>query len=130
LLLIDFDNFKQINDARGHLFGDRVLVAGVQTLRQWLEPGDLLGRFGGEEFIAVIEGQNIFAVRAMAERIRVRVADTLAVFAPELARLATISIGISTASQIDGEVTVEQLIDAADRALYAAKAAGRNRVAS
>ncbi|HEX4479720.1 MAG TPA: diguanylate cyclase, partial [Rudaea sp.] len=47
LLLIDFDNFKQINDARGHLFGDRVLVAGVQTLRQWLEPGDLLGRFGG-----------------------------------------------------------------------------------
>jgi diguanylate cyclase (GGDEF)-like protein len=130
LLLIDFDNFKQINDARGHLFGDRVLVAGVQTLRQWLDPGDLLGRFGGEEFIAVIEGQNIFAVRAMAERIRVRVADTLAVFAPELARLATISIGISTASQMSGEVTVEQLIDSADRALYAAKAAGRNRVAS
>ncbi len=130
LLLVDFDNFKQINDARGHLFGDRVLVAGVQTLRQWLEPGDLLGRFGGEEFIAVVEGRNVFAVRAMAERIRVRVADTLAVFAPELARLATISIGISTASQIDGEVTVEQLIDAADRALYAAKAAGRNRVAS
>jgi diguanylate cyclase (GGDEF)-like protein len=130
LMLIDFDNFKQINDARGHLFGDRVLVAGVQTLRQWLEPGDLLGRFGGEEFIAVVEGQNIFAVRAMAERIRVRVADTLAVFAPELARLATISIGISMTSQIDGEVTVEQLIDAADRALYAAKAAGRNRVAS
>jgi len=130
LMLIDFDNFKQINDARGHLFGDRVLVAGVQTLRQWLEPGDLLGRFGGEEFIAVVEGQNIFQVRAMAERIRVRVADTLAVFAPELSRLATISIGISMTSQIDGEVTVEQLIDAADRALYAAKAAGRNRVAS
>ncbi len=129
LLLIDFDNFKQINDARGHLFGDRVLVAGVQTLRQWLEPGDLLGRFGGEEFIAIIEGQNIFGVRAMAERIRVRVADTLAVFAPELSRLATISIGISTASQLNGDVSVEQLIDAADRALYAAKAAGRNRVA-
>ncbi len=130
LLLIDFDNFKQINDARGHLFGDRVLVAGVQTLRQWLEPGDLLGRFGGEEFIAIVEGQNIFAVRAMAERIRVRVADTLSVFAPELSRIATISIGISMTSQIDGEVTVEQLIDTADRALYAAKAAGRNRVAS
>jgi diguanylate cyclase (GGDEF)-like protein len=57
------------------------------------------------------------------------VADTLAVFAPELSRLATISIGISTASQMNGEVSVEQLIDAADRALYAAKAAGRNRVA-
>ena len=66
----------------------------------------------------------------MAERIRVRVADTLAVFAPELSRIATISIGISMTSQIDGEVTVEQLIDTADRALYAAKAAGRNRVAS
>lgn len=130
LLLIDFDHFKQINDARGHLFGDRVLVAGVQTLRQWLEPGDLLGRFGGEEFIAVITGQHFFAVRALAERLRTRVADTLASSAPELAHIATISIGIAMASQLPSDMTVEQLIDTADRALYSAKAAGRNRVAA
>ena len=130
LLLIDFDHFKQINDARGHLFGDRVLVAGVQTLRQWLEPGDLLGRFGGEEFIVVVNGQNFFAVRALAERLRTRVADTLASSAPELAHIATISIGIAMASQLPSDMTVEQLIDTADRALYSAKASGRNRVAS
>ncbi|MEP6484766.1 MAG: GGDEF domain-containing protein, partial [Rudaea sp.] len=128
LLLIDFDHFKQINDARGHLFGDRVLVAGVQTLRQWLEPGDLLGRFGGEEFIVVVAGQNLATARALAERLRIRVAETLAAATPELAHIATISIGISMASQAEGEVSVEQLIDSADRALYAAKAAGRNRV--
>ena len=130
LLLIDFDHFKQINDARGHLFGDRVLVAGVQTLRQWLEPGDLLGRFGGEEFIAVVTGQNFFTVRALAERLRTRVADTLSLFAPELSHIATVSIGISMSSKLQTEVTIEHLIKAADRALYAAKAAGRNRVAS
>ncbi len=130
LLLVDFDHFKQINDARGHLFGDRVLVAGVQTMRQWIEPGDLLGRFGGEEFIALIGGQNLFAVRALADRLRLRVAETLAAFAPELSRIATISIGISTLSQLVQDANVEQLIDAADRALYSAKAAGRNRVAS
>ena len=130
LLLIDFDHFKQINDARGHLFGDRVLVAGVQTLRQWLEPGDLLGRFGGEEFIAVVTGQNFFTVRALAERLRTRVADTLALFAPELSHIATVSIGISMSSKLQNDFTIEHLIEAADRALYAAKAAGRNRVAS
>jgi diguanylate cyclase (GGDEF)-like protein len=130
LLLIDFDHFKQINDAHGHLFGDRVLVAGVQTLRQWLEPGDLLGRFGGEEFIAVVVGQDLATARALAERLRVRVAETLAASTPDLAHIATISIGISLASQASGEVNIEQLIDAADRALYVAKAAGRNRVAS
>ncbi len=130
LLLIDFDHFKQINDARGHLFGDRVLVAGVQTLRQWLEPGDLLGRFGGEEFIAVVTGQNFFTVRALAERLRTRVAETLAASAPDLASIATISIGIAMASQLPTDMSVEHLIDTADRALYSAKAGGRNRVAS
>jgi diguanylate cyclase (GGDEF)-like protein len=127
-LMIDFDHFKQINDTRGHLFGDRVLVAGVQTLRQWLEPGDLLGRYGGEEFIAVIAGRNLAEVRTLAERLRVRVAETLATFAPELQATATISIGVALLSQLPRPVRLEALIEAADRAVYTAKANGRNRV--
>jgi diguanylate cyclase (GGDEF)-like protein len=128
VLMVDFDHFKQINDARGHLFGDRVLVAGVQTLRQWLEPGDLLGRYGGEEFVAVIAGRDLAEVRVLADRLRVRVAETLATFAPELHTIATISIGIALLSQVTKPVRLETLIEASDRAVYTAKANGRNRV--
>ena len=128
VLLIDFDHFKQVNDARGHLFGDRVLVAGVQTLRQWLEPGDLIGRYGGEEFVAVIANRNAAEVRAMAERLRERVAEGLATFSPELKSLVTVSIGIAMLSQLPRPVRLESLIEAADKAVYMAKASGRNRV--
>jgi diguanylate cyclase (GGDEF)-like protein len=128
VLLIDFDNFKQINDTRGHVFGDRVLVAGVQTMRQWLEPGDLLGRYGGEEFIVVASDRDPAAIMAFAERLRVRVAETLTMFAPELTAVATISVGIARLAQMTAPVRLEMLIEAADKAVYAAKAAGRNRV--
>jgi diguanylate cyclase (GGDEF)-like protein len=128
LLLIDFDHFKQINDARGHLFGDRVLVAGVQTLRQWLEPGDLLGRYGGEEFIVAASERDVVGVRALGESLRTHVAETLATIAPDLASIATISIGVAMLSQIPKPVRLEALIEAADKAVYTAKANGRNRV--
>ena len=128
LLLIDFDHFKQINDARGHLFGDRVLIAGVQTLRQWLEPGDLLGRYGGEEFIAAAVGLDVVGVRALAESLRVPVAETLAPLAPELKTIATVSIGVALLSQMPEPARLEALIEAADKAVYTAKANGRNRV--
>jgi len=128
LLLIDFDHFKQINDARGHLFGDRVLVAGVQTLRQWLEPGDLLGRYGGEEFIAAAVGRDLAGVRALAESLRIHVAETLATLAPELKVIATVSIGVALLSQMPEPARLEALIEAADKAVYTAKANGRNRV--
>jgi len=128
VLLVDFDHFKQINDQRGHLFGDRVLVAGVQTIRQWLEPNDVIGRYGGEEFIVFTAGRDLADVRALAERLRVRVAETLAAFAPELAPVATISVGIALLSQLKPPVRLEDLIDAADKAVYTAKEHGRNRV--
>lgn len=130
LLLIDFDHFKQINDARGHLFGDRVLVAGVQTLRQWLEPGDLLGRYGGEEFIAATVGRDVVAVRAIGESLRLHVAETLATLAPELKTIATVSIGVALLSQMPKPTRLEAIIEAADKAVYTAKANGRNRVSN
>lgn len=127
-LLIDFDHFKRINDAHGHLYGDRVLVAGVQTLRQWLEPGDLLGRYGGEEFIAVVSGGDAANAIRVAERLRERVADAMTGFLPEANGAVTISIGIAMLSRLPKPARLESLIEAADRAVYAAKSAGRNRV--
>lgn len=128
LLLIDFDHFKQINDKHGHLFGDRVLVAGVQTLRQWLEPGDLLGRYGGEEFIVATATHDLADAQALAERLRLRVAETLALFATGVQPPPTISIGIGLLSRLSAPARVESLIEAADKAVYMAKSEGRNRV--
>jgi diguanylate cyclase (GGDEF)-like protein len=128
LLMIDFDHFKRINDTRGHIFGDRILVAGVHTIRQWLEPGALFGRFGGEEFLIAIQDQNLDAVREFADRLRIRVAEDLANLASESRKYATISIGIATLSQIPSPARLEDLLEAADQAVYAAKKAGRDRV--
>ncbi|MDR3388432.1 MAG: diguanylate cyclase [Rudaea sp.] len=128
LLMIDFDHFKRINDTRGHIFGDRVLVAGVHTIRQWLEPDALFGRFGGEEFLIAIQDQGIDAVREFANRLRVRVAEDLSNLASESRNYATISIGIATLAQIPPPARLEDLLEAADQAVYAAKRAGRDRV--
>jgi diguanylate cyclase (GGDEF)-like protein len=128
MLLIDFDNFKQINDTHGHQFGDRVLVAGVQTLRDHLDAEDIIGRYGGEEFMVVTSGRDVAGVRALAECLRERVAEALAAFLRGQPEAATISIGISMLRQLPHPARLEQLIEAADKALYRAKSAGRNCV--
>ena len=128
LLLIDFDHFKQINDAHGHLFGDGVLVAGVEAMRRCLRAGDLLGRIGGEEFVAIVTNRDPDAVIALAERLRARVADKLGEQCPELFDAATVSIGVARLAQLETPARLEALLEAADKALYAAKSGGRNRV--
>ena len=128
LLMIDFDHFKRINDTRGHMFGDRILIAGVHTIRQWLEPDALFGRFGGEEFLIAIQDQNADTVREFADRLRIRVSEDLAKMASESRNYATISIGIALLSQIPAPARLEDLLEAADQAVYAAKRAGRDRV--
>ncbi|MEP6939731.1 MAG: diguanylate cyclase [Rudaea sp.] len=128
LLLIDFDHFKQVNDRFGHIFGDRVLIAGVHALREWLEPQHLLGRYGGEEFIVALAGHSQDEVRAIAERLRTRVAESLDAFAPNLDPRVTISIGVASLSQLPLPHRVPPLIEAADQAVYAAKELGRNQV--
>jgi len=128
LLLIDFDHFKQINDLHGHLFGDSVLIAGVQAMRRCMRPGDLLGRFGGEEFIAIMIGRDADTVFALADRIRSRVAEKLSEETPDLRQSATVSIGVARLAQLESPPRLEALLEAADQALYAAKSAGRNRV--
>ena len=128
VLLIDFDHFKQINDHHGHLFGDSVLVAGVDAMRRCLRAGDLLGRIGGEEFMAIVTDRDAEAVVALAERLCARVAEKLREQGPALRLVATVSIGVATLSQVVPSRRIEDLLEAADKALYAAKSGGRNRV--
>jgi len=122
VMLIDFDHFKQINDRHGHQFGDRVLAQGVQTIRQWLDPGDLLGRYGGEEFIAVVGEHDLDAAFAIADRLREKVAVA---HADPATGGFTVSIGVAALTQLR-EPSVEAMLAAADKAVYAAKARGRN----
>ncbi|MBL8296743.1 MAG: GGDEF domain-containing protein [Rhodanobacteraceae bacterium] len=126
VLLIDFDHFKSINDEHGHQFGDRVLAGGIQIVRQWLEPGDMVGRYGGEEFIVVMPSRDVHNATAIAERLRDKVAQGLANLSGTRRR-PTISIGLASLRDC-GASTLEELLGAADVAVYRAKAQGRNRV--
>lgn len=126
VLVVDFDHFKQVNDAYGHLRGDRVLVAGIAAIRSCLGADDLLGRFGGEEFVVGLEGHSAEAAQAVAECLREEVESRLGNAGIGAIHI-TVSVGLATAGQLV-QPTVDALLDAADRAMYAAKAAGRNRV--
>jgi diguanylate cyclase (GGDEF)-like protein len=130
VLVLDYDSFKQINDQLGHLFGDRVLVAGIAAIRQCLEEGEVLGRFGGEEFIVVLEGERALAAVGVAEAIRSQAQESLSQL-PTRGIAVTLSIGIAALSDLPviEEASVDALFDAGDQAMYRAKAAGRNRVA-
>jgi diguanylate cyclase (GGDEF)-like protein len=126
VLVVDFDHFKQINDSLGHLHGDRVLIEGVKAMRESLGAQDLIGRFGGEEFVIVLENRDAPEVHAIAENLRQRVQEAMQKL-DALCSVVTISVGFVMVSQIQTP-SVDALLDAADRAMYAAKAAGRNRV--
>lgn len=124
LLMVDADHFKQINDRYGHLAGDRVLQCLAVNLQQQLREFDIVGRFGGEEFIIVLEDTPLPLARSVAERLRAGVARE-SVRCDEHRLHLTISLGLTQAVAHDD---VTSLIRRADAALYQAKAAGRNRV--
>jgi len=126
VLLLDVDHFKKVNDTHGHLIGDAVLIQIADLLRDQLRAADLIGRFGGDEFVAVVN-----ASPAQAHEVATRVARQLAA-APltiEDRRVAvTASLGIATLGT--DRQQLDDLLAAADAALYSAKRAGRNRVVS
>jgi diguanylate cyclase (GGDEF)-like protein len=120
----DLDHFKAVNDEHGHHAGDAVLVEVSRRMRAVLRKYDALGRYGGEEFLLVVTGDAALA-RTMAERVRAAVGSEPVVDGP-LSVPVTVSFGI--ASTADTGYDPDQLVDAADQALYRAKAAGRNTV--
>jgi diguanylate cyclase (GGDEF)-like protein/PAS domain S-box-containing protein len=125
LLLADVDHFKQINDEHGHATGDAVLRAVAETLLAATRTTDLVGRWGGDEFVALLATDQLVRVQAIAERMRALVAS-MAVPGPHATARATVSIGGTLAHAAD---TLESCIARADAQAYAAKRAGRNRVA-
>ena len=119
-LIIDADHFKQVNDTHGHDAGDRVLVGLAERLHGAIRQYDILARFGGEEFVVVLLGANEPEGTMLAERL------CRTVEATRIADLA-VTVSIGGASWQPG-VTPDELLKRADTALYAAKAAGRNRI--
>lgn len=131
ILMIDIDYFKALNDQHGHLAGDDVLKAVARALQQEKRPYDLAGRFGGEEFVLLLPGVTAQNIRAVAERIRKRI-SALAVPVQSresaCAELGGVTVSVGAAvSPADG-TQLDQLLLAADTALFAAKEAGRNKV--
>jgi len=133
VLVLDLDHFKAVNDTYGHLAGDQVLAAVAGGLRAEVRDRDLVGRFGGEEFVVLLAGPAAGAaaeLEAVAERIRRRVADLRVEMptpdGPLTVSGLTVSIGVAVAPAEGADLRT--LLQVADTALYAAKRAGRNTV--
>ncbi|HZW00897.1 MAG TPA: GGDEF domain-containing protein [Candidatus Deferrimicrobium sp.] len=126
VLMVDLDHFKAVNDTYGHLVGDRVLRAAAAAIRRVTREGDVLIRYGGEEFLVVVPGAGIEDVRELAERVRRAVAAT-EVMDGERRISVTASVGASTYPEHDVSSALE-LVEVADTALYASKESGRDRV--
>jgi diguanylate cyclase (GGDEF)-like protein len=125
ILLIDVDHFKAVNDTHSHLAGDDVLAELARLLEDQLRPYDILGRFGGEEFVATLPDTGGRVATAAAERLRRAVAEHPFSVGDDVVHI-TVSIGVAGDR---GRITdPTELLAAADAALYEAKAAGRNRV--
>ena len=139
IVMVDIDHFKRINDTYGHQVGDLVLKELAQRLRSQLRPYDIIGRYGGEEFlVAFVNGEKKEAVE-VAERLRLTVKNSLFQIDEELSITVTISLGIAMfnpkrynwKSKISEEALMQELskvIEKADKALYEAKLKGRDRV--
>ena len=121
LLMIDIDHFKSINDRFGHQIGDNMLRLVSGVLRTQVRTTDIVGRYGGEEFLVLMPDTGPEGALLVAEKVRRAVAEKVIQPVP-----VTISVGVATTSEND--VTLDRTLSRADAALYAAKAAGRNRV--
>lgn len=122
LLMVDVDRFKDLNDHHGHAAGDMVLSTIARAMQASLRKQDLLARYGGEEFVIVLPDTALDGGVHLAEKIRTRIEGTL--FPDNVGRV-TVSIGCAENRQV---ADLHELLVAADKALYAAKALGRNRV--
>lgn len=121
LLMMDIDHFKTINDTLGHRAGDQVLIELVEVVRGDLRAGDDFARWGGEEFLIILPNSSIKDALLLAEHLRMRVEEHTF----ERAGKVTVSVGVSEWKS--GEA-IDSWYNRVDRAMYCAKAAGRNNV--
>lgn len=125
IALIDVDNFKDVNDEYGHLAGDAVLRETAKCMSGALRPYDLIGRYGGEEFLLVLPDCNLSQAYTVAERLRSAV-FTRPVFIESRSEPLSITVSIGVAATHCAQLTENMLLQAADVAMYRAKQSGRN----
>jgi diguanylate cyclase (GGDEF)-like protein len=125
--MLDIDHFKRVNDIHGHDAGDRTLVAVADTLRSACRLGDVVARWGGEEFVMLLPETDGDRAHAFAERLREVFAGTVVELGNGGSTSFTASFGVAVRS---GATSLEDVLRASDAALYAAKDAGRDRVVS
>lgn len=127
LIMADIDNFKLFNDTYGHLSGDQTLIRIAEVIKGVIKrPGEFAARYGGEEFVAILMNTTAEGAAFVAEQIRTRV-EELGIENREIKNVVTVSLGVASVVP-DNEMEPNELIDAADRALYKAKEYGRNNV--
>jgi len=127
LLLFDIDEFKQINDAHGHLLGDRVINAVGHSIRRLIEPEGVAARIGGEEFAALVAGRSLEQITALADGIRSAVERGRIKRQDQDASVGGVTVSVGVGFGV-GEESFETLFERADRALFRSKQDGRNRV--
>ncbi len=127
LIMLDIDHFKRVNDEYGHAVGDRAICAVATICEDCVREIDIVGRYGGEEFVIVLPGTDLDGARKLGRRLRKRIAET--VLQDEKGRPFTLTASLGIA-QLGAEATLDRLLALADAALYRAKRAGRNRVAA
>ncbi|HKO48346.1 MAG TPA: diguanylate cyclase [Polyangiaceae bacterium] len=127
VILLDVDHFKQVNDRYGHASGDAVLAAVSRLMASIVRTCDVVARWGGEEFVVALPSTSLEGAMLVAERIRAALERHPIADPSGLALSVTASFGVA---QLDSGETVDLVVDRADRAMYAAKSAGRNRVLS
>lgn len=121
LAVIDIDHFKRINDTFGHMVGDEILLLAARLMQTTFRSSDLLYRYGGEEFVAIISAENDAIARNVFERVR------LAIEAHIFPRIEALTVSIGYA-EVDASILPVEVLSRADRSLYQAKQDGRNRV--
>ena len=126
LLFIDLDGFKAINDTHGHLFGSRALVEAAAVIRRSARETDVVSRFGGDEFALVLPDTGSEGAFAVGERIRERIAAHVFLAEDALNVHLTASVGVATLPDV--AASAEELVQAADKAMYAVKESGKNGI--
>jgi len=121
IIIVDIDFFKLVNDEHGHLVGDSVLVEFVNVLKMFIRSSDVLGRWGGEEFLIILPDTNLDQALLLAEKLRKKVQE----YKFSVVEHKTASFGVAT---LESGMSIERLIDIADEGLYKVKENGRNSV--